>query len=151
MYMYKEIYTYDIHILLAEIQNSFQMASTQQTYTLDQGVGLSNMFLYRCVQALTEYTVALDRMGLGNELDAALIKRSADVTALSLATAFESYLCRSLRKPEGERAKKVAKYVRAYGNVDSRLVCRQLWDGAKMYCPSMAAYPPPADVLPAGE
>ena len=88
--------------------------------------------------------VCLTQMGIASESNSELIARASEITARAVATEFEAHVSRALRQPEESHAKKMHKCVKAFATVDPRPVCKQLWEGGRAYCTSMALYHAPA-------
>ena len=91
--------------------------------------------------------VHLTQMGVQSEYSRELVARANLIKARATATEFEAHMCRALRQPEESRVKKVHKCVKALATVDPQLVLRQLWEGGRAYCTSMAPSPQTAVII----
>ena len=166
MFYYSLIFTYDkiqqrTCFTLFHIGNSciIYFSHLFSTWFLDEflcDVGVVfvvRVFYYLLVLVVDEaeetYRATLAQMGVPDkDVDDVLTVYISDTIYNSQVTALESFLCRSLRKPEGERPKKYAKYFAAYGLVKERDVLPQLWKAALAYTAKTAKPAAPNVVAP---
>ncbi len=83
------------------------------------------------LQALTTYMAELSKWGAADRKDDAMIAKLQELCSLSQCTAFESQLCRSLRKDAALVQEAVVRYCGIYAAVPGSSVLPQLWDAAQ--------------------
>ena len=82
-------------------------------------------------QAIKSYKAELAKYGMVDKADEELLKAAQKVIDDSQLTTLESHLCRSLRKPEGERAGSCQKYLGLFAKVPPSTVQPQLMERAQ--------------------
>ncbi len=84
-------------------------------------------------EAVAAYTAELTKWHAMDRKNVDLLAQATQLQELSQATAFESQLCRSLRKSAESIGEAVLRYKGLYAGVPQDMVLPQLWEAAEEY------------------